>query len=208
MYGVNTLSRAPRASRLAVAVLALATFSMAADPAEARSRHKGHGRAKAEKAQQEAPAQANIFSALFSGGSDKTETGSLGPSASADAGVSDSRSANRRGRSSAASATVATRGNVPSGTGIASFYGGRHHGGPTASGERFNQNAMTAAHRSAPLGSQMRVTNLNNGKSIVVRINDRGPFVRGRIIDVSKGAAQALGFVSAGLTRVKVEPAT
>lgn len=208
MYGVNTLSRAPRASRLAVAVLALATVSMAADPVEARSRHKGHGRVKAEKAQQEAPAQANIFSTLFSGGGDKTETGSLGQSASAtDAGVSDSRSASRRGRSSAAT-TTAARGTVPTGTGIASFYGGRHHGGPTASGERFNQNAMTAAHRSAPLGSQMRVTNLNNGKSIVVRINDRGPFVRGRIIDVSKGAAQALGFVSAGLTRVKVEPAT
>ena len=64
---------------------------------------------------------------------------------------------------------------------------------------------MTAAHRSAPLGSQMRVTNLNNGKSVVVRINDRGPYIGGRIIDVSKGAAEALGFVSAGLARVKLE---
>ncbi|MBP0651017.1 septal ring lytic transglycosylase RlpA family protein, partial [Mycobacterium tuberculosis] len=60
----------------------------------------------------------------------------------------------------------------------------------------------------APLGSQLRVTNLNNGRSVVVRINDRGPFVRGRIIDVSKGAAEALGFISAGLTRVRVEPVT
>jgi rare lipoprotein A len=65
---------------------------------------------------------------------------------------------------------------------------------------------MTAAHRTAPLGSQMRVTNLNNGRSIVVRINDRGPFVRGRIIDVSQGAAQALGFVSAGIAKVRIEP--
>lgn len=89
--------------------------------------------------------------------------------------------------------------------GIASFYGGRHHGGPTASGERFNQNAMTAAHRSYPMGTQVRVTNLRNGKAVVLRINDRGPFVRGRIIDVSRGAASQLGFIGNGLTRVRVE---
>lgn len=89
--------------------------------------------------------------------------------------------------------------------GIASFYGGREHGGPTASGERFNMHAMTAAHRTAPLGSHLRVTNLKNGRSVVVRINDRGPFVKGRIIDLSRAAADRLGFVSAGLTRVSVE---
>lgn len=91
-------------------------------------------------------------------------------------------------------------------TGIASWYGGREHGGPTASGERFNQYAMTAAHRSAPLGSSLRVTNLANGRSVVVRVNDRGPFIRGRIIDVSKKAADDLGFLNAGLARVRVEP--
>lgn len=93
------------------------------------------------------------------------------------------------------------------GEGIASFYGGRHHGGPTASGERFNMHAMTAAHRTAPLGSHLKVTNLRNGKSVVVRINDRGPFVRGRIIDLSRGAAEVLGFTGAGLTRVSVASA-
>lgn len=89
--------------------------------------------------------------------------------------------------------------------GIASFYGGRLHGGPTASGERFNQNAMTAAHRRLPLGSRVKVTNIANGKTVMLRINDRGPFVRGRIIDVSRGAAGQLGFVARGLARVRVE---
>ena len=93
------------------------------------------------------------------------------------------------------------------GQGIASFYGREHHGGPTASGERFNMNAMTAAHRTAPLGSRLKVTNLRNGKSVVVRINDRGPFVRGRIIDLSRGAADVLGFTGAGLTHVAIETA-
>ncbi|MDK9697569.1 MAG: septal ring lytic transglycosylase RlpA family protein [Siculibacillus sp.] len=90
---------------------------------------------------------------------------------------------------------------------MASFYGREHHGGPTASGERFNMNAMTAAHRTAPLGSRLKVTNLRNGKSVVVRINDRGPFIKGRIIDLSRGAAEVLGFTAAGLTRVTVETA-
>lgn len=91
--------------------------------------------------------------------------------------------------------------------GIASFYGREHHGGPTSSGERFNMNAMTAAHRTAPLGSHLQVTNLANGKTIVVRINDRGPFVRGRIIDLSRAAAAELGFIGSGLTRVHVQTA-
>ena len=89
--------------------------------------------------------------------------------------------------------------------GIASFYGREEHGGPTASGERFDMHAMTAAHRTARLGSHMRVTNLKNGRSVVVRINDRGPFVKGRIIDLSRAAADRLGFVASGLTRVSVE---
>jgi len=86
-------------------------------------------------------------------------------------------------------------------TGVASFY---WQGQRTASGERFNPTEMTAAHRSLPFGTKVRVTNLRNGKSVVVRINDRGPFIRGRIIDVSRAAASHLGFTSAGLTRVSL----
>lgn len=72
----------------------------------------------------------------------------------------------------------------------------------TASGERMNPSAMTAAHRSLPFGTKLTVTNKQNGKSVVVRVNDRGPFVRGRILDLSKGAAQRLGFIGAGKTQV------
>lgn len=75
----------------------------------------------------------------------------------------------------------------------------------TASGERANPNAMTAAHRSLPFGTRVKVTNLRNGRSVIVRVNDRGPFVGGRVIDVTKAAAAKLGFVRAGVTRVRVE---
>ncbi|WP_182422379.1 septal ring lytic transglycosylase RlpA family protein [Aureimonas sp. ME7] len=77
----------------------------------------------------------------------------------------------------------------------------------TASGERMNPMAMTAAHKTLPLGSKVKVTNLRNQRSVVVRINDRGPFIKGRMIDLSKGAAQKLGFVQSGHTRVQIEPA-
>ena len=90
-------------------------------------------------------------------------------------------------------------------TGIASFYGSKFQGRRTASGERFNNSAMTAAHRSAPFGSQLRVTNISNGRSVVVRVNDRGPFVRGRVVDVSGVAARQLGMQGSGLTRVRVQ---
>jgi len=72
----------------------------------------------------------------------------------------------------------------------------------TASGERANPNAMTAAHRTLPFGTKVRVTNRRNGRSVVVRINDRGPFIRGRIIDLSRAAANRLGFVRQGTTKV------
>lgn len=90
-------------------------------------------------------------------------------------------------------------------TGEASYYAQAHHGKRTASGERFNQNALTAAHRTLPFGTQVRVTNLNNERSVVVRINDRGPFVRGRIIDVSRAAAERLGMLRAGVVPVRIE---
>jgi rare lipoprotein A len=123
----------------------------------------------------------------------------------ATSGVAQRRVLLAAGLLSLASAPALAASGKVQGEGIASFYGREHHGGPTASGERFNMNAMTAAHRTAPLGSHLRVTNLKNGKSVVVRINDRGPFVRGRVIDLSRGAADVLGFTGAGLTRVAIE---
>ena len=89
--------------------------------------------------------------------------------------------------------------------GKASYYGARHHGRKTASGERFDQHALTAAHRSLPFGSRVRVTNLRNDRSVVVRINDRGPYARGRIIDLSKRAAEQLDMLRAGVVPVRVQ---
>ena len=91
------------------------------------------------------------------------------------------------------------------GAGVASYYGSRFHGRRTANGERFDMNAMTAAHKRLPFGSRVRVTNPRNGKSVVVRINDRGPFTRGRTIDLSKAAAQRIGIVSRGHGQVELE---
>ncbi|MBC3300595.1 septal ring lytic transglycosylase RlpA family protein [Pseudomonas sp. SWRI18] len=90
-------------------------------------------------------------------------------------------------------------------TGTASYYGAKHHGKRTASGEPFNQNALTAAHRRLPFGTQVKVTNLNNDKSVVVRINDRGPHTRGRLIDLSRKAAEQLGMLGSGTARVRVQ---
>jgi rare lipoprotein A len=89
--------------------------------------------------------------------------------------------------------------------GLATWYGGRFHGRKTASGERFNQHAMTAAHKTLPMGTRVRVTNQRTGRSVVVRINDRGPYAKGRIIDVSRAAAEVLGMVRAGVVPVTVE---
>ena len=88
--------------------------------------------------------------------------------------------------------------------GTASWYGPGFHGKKTASGNRFNQNALTAAHRSLPFGTKARVTNLRNGKKVVVQINDRGPHRRGRIIDLSRAAAQQLSIHGAAQVRVEV----
>jgi rare lipoprotein A len=89
--------------------------------------------------------------------------------------------------------------------GVASWYGPRHHGRPTASGEPFDMNALTAAHRTLPLGTRVRVTNVDNGRSVVVRITDRGPYVGERVIDVSQAAAEALGMLERGVARVQLE---
>ena len=90
-------------------------------------------------------------------------------------------------------------------TGIASWYGPNFHGKSTANGEIFDQNLITAAHRTLPLPSAVRVTNLENGRTIQLRINDRGPFARGRIIDLSRRSAQLLGFEKNGTAKVRVE---
>lgn len=92
-------------------------------------------------------------------------------------------------------------GRADTSTGIASFY---WHSQRTANGERFNPGELTAAHRTLPFGTRVRVTNLRNGKSVVVRINDRGPYIRGRIIDLSRAAARELDFTDHGLTRVSL----
>ena len=90
-------------------------------------------------------------------------------------------------------------------TGVASWYGPAFHGRPTANGERFDMNGVSAAHPTLPLPSRVRVTNLENGRQLELRVNDRGPFVNGRIIDLSRRAAQLLGFKRQGLTKVRVQ---
>jgi rare lipoprotein A len=89
--------------------------------------------------------------------------------------------------------------------GIASWYGGKHHGGPTASGERFDKNALTAAHRTLKMGTRVKVTRKKNGRSVIVRINDRGPYSKGRIIDLSEAAARKLDMIKDGIAQVTIE---
>jgi rare lipoprotein A len=88
--------------------------------------------------------------------------------------------------------------------GLASWYGGAFHGRRTASGEIFDMDALTAAHRTLPLATVVRVSNLDNGRSVTVRINDRGPFTGNRVIDLSRAGARALGFARQGTARVRV----
>ena len=90
--------------------------------------------------------------------------------------------------------------------GQASWYGPGFHGKKTASGDIFDQAKLTAAHKTLPLGTKAKVTNLQNGNTVEVEINDRGPYVGQRVIDVSRAAANALGFVESGLTLVRIEP--
>ena len=90
-------------------------------------------------------------------------------------------------------------------TGSASYYADRFEGRRTASGIRFRQDELWAAHRTLPFGTRLRVTNLANGKQVEVEVVDRGPFVRGRVLDLSRAAARKLGYIRAGHTRVRVE---
>jgi rare lipoprotein A len=88
---------------------------------------------------------------------------------------------------------------------LASWYGPGFHGRRTASGQIYNQNALTAAHKSLPFGTRVKVTNLNNGKSVTVVVNDDGPHVSGRVIDLSRGAAERIGMISSGVAPVKLQ---
>ena len=89
--------------------------------------------------------------------------------------------------------------------GSASYYAAKFQGRPTASGERFDNGELTAAHKSLPFGSLVRVVNPSNGQSVIVRINDRGPFIAGRVIDVSRAAAEKLGLIARGHAPVELE---
>lgn len=93
----------------------------------------------------------------------------------------------------------------PAQAGKASWYGDAHHGKKTASGEPYDMNALTAAHRTLPLGTKVRVRNVDNGRTVVVRVNDRGPYVDGRVIDLSRAAARHLGDLDTGIFNVRVE---
>ncbi len=104
-----------------------------------------------------------------------------------------------------AGSVPAPEGKSASTKGIASYYAHDFHGKKTANGEQFDMHAMTAAHRSYPFNTKIRVTNENNGKSCVVRVNDRGPFKLDRIIDLSLGAAEKLGMTSSGTAPVTLE---
>ena len=90
-------------------------------------------------------------------------------------------------------------------TGLASFYGRAHDGKTTANGDSFNLEGFTAAHRTLPFGTRVRVTNLENGRTVTVTITDRGPYVRGRIVDISLAAARALDMQDKGVTRVRLD---
>jgi len=90
-------------------------------------------------------------------------------------------------------------------SGMASYYHDRFHGRRTASGSAYNKNSYSAAHKTLPLGTQVRVTDARSGKSVVVRINDRGPYAKGRVIDLSRAAAQEIGLTRKGVTRVKLD---
>ncbi|MBN1761145.1 MAG: septal ring lytic transglycosylase RlpA family protein [Chitinispirillaceae bacterium] len=112
-------------------------------------------------------------------------------------------------RSSAPVSTVASHTTTMSGTfyqtGKATYYGNKFHGRKTASGERYDRNEFTAAHRTLPFGTRVKVTRLSNGKTVSVRINDRGPLKRGRVIDLSRAAAEEIGMIVEGVVDVGIE---
>ena len=114
--------------------------------------------------------------------------------------------ASRPSATTSTTASTKTKGSVGfTEKGQASYYGSKHQGKKTASGEPFKQELKTAAHKTIPFGAMVKVTNVDNEKSVVVRINDRGPFVRGRIIDLSSSAFNAIGSTAKGVLKVEIE---
>ena len=103
------------------------------------------------------------------------------------------------------SAGVTDNGSPVAEAGVASYYGAKYHGRPTASGEIFDMHQLTAAHPRLAFGTRVKVTHAGNNRSVIVRINDRGPFIKGRIIDLSQAAAEELQMVKSGLADVKLE---
>ena len=124
------------------------------------------------------------------------------------AGCASTRNAtvNRSGSMGGSGDEVGTASVGSAEVGVASYYAHKYHGRKTASGEKYNMHEMTAAHRRLPFGAKVRVTNLSNNSSVVVRVNDRGPFVKGRVIDVSLAAAKKLDLVRTGVAKVEVVP--
>jgi rare lipoprotein A len=164
--------------RLAIALIAATVaFGGSVSEASAKSKHRHHHKHHHHHAAKKAAAETNPFEA----------NASIGPFAPFTAPAA--APASRGGRSF---------------SGVASYYG-NEAGNRTASGQRFNQNAMTAAHRSLPFGTKLRVTNVDSGRSVTVRVNDRGPYVQGRVVDVSYSAADALGMVGKGVAKVKLD---
>ncbi len=101
--------------------------------------------------------------------------------------------------------TIPGNGKFYSEVGYASYYSDKFNGKPTSNGEIFKQKKLTAAHKQIAFGTLVKVTNLSNNKSVIVKINDRGPFIKGRIIDLSKSAAQKIDLLNAGIAKVKIE---
>lgn len=130
---------------------------------------------------------------------------SLGAGAAQRPTSSESRSTQASSKQAVVASAKYVKREKPYQVGTASWYGDYFQGKPTASGEPYNMYDMTAAHLNLPLGTMVKVTNLRNGHSAVLRINDRGPFVDGRIIDVSYTAAKVLGFKARGLQRVRLD---
>ncbi len=126
---------------------------------------------------------------------------SVGLATASDPGTTDSRTTKLASKPAASKGKPAKRSQV----GQASWYGKAFHGRPTASGEEYDMFQLTAAHRSLPLGTWVKVTNLRNGKWAVLKVNDRGPYVGDRILDVSYGAAQVLNFRGRGVEKVSIE---
>ncbi len=128
------------------------------------------------------------------------------PIASRSTFIGPARQASLHGNVRAAESYRATEKHAPAANGaaigLASFY---DEGSQTASGEKFDPNELTAAHPTLPFGTRLRVTNLSNGRSVIVRVNDRGPFVAGRVVDVSHSAAESLQMVGRGIAKVKVD---